>query len=291
MAYRIKDIDSKKGFTIGRVKSFPPAERVASLVDGDKKIELIPLTTPFEEMEFPRGVFTRGFEEFHYLDMVLARQAGAYLMKELAESNSISSISAKINPHQFLFDQMKEPDWFARAAEEYPEHTLRDALQGSNDFQSTIESVTGMSLQNAAEIQAYEGSMKNALQGYRDQEKLAKQAQSAAGLASQNAQFKPTDEPLPRVIDDSMRHVFVETRRAQEEQKKRDEHQAKQAENSDALLKLHTEQIEENRRQQEKQLEENIRQQAEQRRDSRFTKIMAVAALIVSIISAVIPAL
>lgn len=80
--FKLKGLVLKNGL-LERVPSLPPIDRVASLVDDDCK--LTPLSTSFWDMDPPTGVFTRAYEELHYLDMILCKAASAHIAKEFME--------------------------------------------------------------------------------------------------------------------------------------------------------------------------------------------------------------
>ncbi|WP_447529826.1 hypothetical protein [Vreelandella sp. TE19] len=82
MTYKAKGLPSVKGFSLEPVKSLPPHERVAHLVNSDQCPDLTYLSIPYESMEFPIGVFSRAYEEFHYLDMIMCKAATAHMAKE-----------------------------------------------------------------------------------------------------------------------------------------------------------------------------------------------------------------
>lgn len=320
MAYRAKGTQHKKRFTLERVQSFPPAERVASLVNISEKPELMPLSTPFEKMNFLKGVFSRAYEELHHLDLELARQASNYLMKEFAKSYSISSIAAQVSPAVSLLDQMKIPDWAERAnsiASEYtdPMEAARKAALGDSSYyldqhlapsgwavqaasgfpDSTIESMAhdlsvseyarkatmGTSLNAASEaVRGLTNDYTSLLDDDLRESLTGQHASIQDAIAPQFADIPEPKNKLPPVDNSPFKYIDEQNARLREEQRKRDERQKQQAENSEALLKLHTEQIEENKKLQQ-----------EQRRESKFTRIMAVVALIVSIVGVGLTAL
>ncbi|AQU84910.1 MULTISPECIES: hypothetical protein [unclassified Halomonas] len=94
--------------------SLPPVNRVAFLVDDNDNCKLTPLTTSFLDMDFPVGVFTRVYEEMHYLDKILYRASSVHAFKKFEAEfgvglNGVSGIAANAlrqlnsqNPFQSL---------------------------------------------------------------------------------------------------------------------------------------------------------------------------------------------
>lgn len=274
MVYRVKSAQHNEGLILERVRSLPPAERLVSLVGTDKKLELIPLSIPFEKMNFPIGVFNRSHEEFHYLDRVLSRQASAYLMKEFAKKHQITSIAEQLRPATSMLQQLTSPDWVERAAEGYPENTLKATLLGLDNSKSVAKAAMGISLSDISEKITYQGNVRDTLLGHHVYDTLEKNQKSISeALVPQYVKIPTPKSTFPTMDNTSVKLMQEREERVRKEQRERDERQQRQAESSEALLKLHTEQIEENRR-----------LQKEQRRDSRFTKIIAVVALIVSML-------
>lgn len=267
MAYRAKGTQYKERFTLERVQSFPPAARVASLVNISEKPELIPLSTPFEKMNFLKGVFSRAYEEFHHLDLELARQAGSYLMMEFAKSHSISSIAAQISPAVTLIDQMKIPDWAAREnsiASEFldPMEAARKAALGdssyyldqqlasSNWVEEAAKGFPSNTIESAAsELSKSEDAHKAAMWASLNDtaEQLANPVDPQK-LLSDNGLSKPSREmplPAPYEFDDHSSHPVKflqdERKRYQDEREKqraRDEYLERQTKNSEELLEI-----------------------------------------------------
>lgn len=309
MAYRAKGIQLKNGFTLERVKSFPPAERVASLVGGDAELELIPLSVPFEEMDFLKGVFPRAYEEFHYLDKVLSRQAGAYLMKELAKEHQITNIAAQMLAPSSVLDQPTTLDWIERAAKGYPSSTIASVHNDLDPFKAAMgESLSDLDQRLTTPIWAEqaarglpESAVDSAFQDFTHTQSAYADRAAMGMRLSENAEnlknsvndesslsgdrFQKTigdrlpfvAEPAVSNLSDSI-HNFnsdflrEENKRLQEEKDKqrlRDERQERQAKNSDALLKAQVENDE----------------KAE--KDRRFSKRMTVIGLIIAAIGSI----
>lgn len=102
-----------KDGVLERTPSLPPADRVASLVDDDCK--LTPLSTSFLDMSFPSGVFTRAYEELHYLDMILCKAAIAHETKKLFESPRIEDLARGYSVQDELERQQNQQDEIMRA--------------------------------------------------------------------------------------------------------------------------------------------------------------------------------
>lgn len=81
--YKLRGLLLKNG-VLERVPSLPPIDRVASLVDDDCK--LTPLSASFWDMDPPTGVFTRAYEDVHYLDKFLDRANSAHALRNLEAS-------------------------------------------------------------------------------------------------------------------------------------------------------------------------------------------------------------
>lgn len=292
-----------------RVPSLSPADRVAFLVDEDEACKLTPLTTPFLDMKLPIGVFTRPYEEFHYLDRLLSRQASAYLMKEFAKKHSISSIAAQVSPAVSLLDQMKVPDWAERAnsiASEFtdPMEAARKAVLGDSTYYldhhlaSSNWAVQAASVFPDSTIGSVARDLANSESAYRAAmgSSFMPASEAAAGLANNYTsllddeireslkyshtsvqdliapQFADISEPkrkLPPVDFQPFKHIDEQNARIREEQRKRDDWLKQQAENSKALL----------------QAQRENDQKAEE--DRRFSKRMTVIGLIIAGVGAI----
>lgn len=87
---KLRELVLKNG-QLERVSSLPPVDRVASLAVGDCKLTL--LTTSFLDMDPPTGVFTRAYEELHYLNMILCKAASAHMAKEFMERPQLEDLT------------------------------------------------------------------------------------------------------------------------------------------------------------------------------------------------------
>lgn len=298
-----------KDLLLERVPSLPPANRIAFLVDEDEACKLTPLTTPFLDMQLPIGVYTRPYEEFHYLDRLLSRQVSAYLMKEFAKSHSISSIAAQVSPAVSLLDQMKIPDWAERAnsiASEFtdPMEAARKAALGDSSYyldqhlapsnwavqaasgfpDSTVGSVARDIANSESAYRAAMGSSfmpaSEAVAGLNNNypsllEDEIRESLQGSNTSIQDAiapQFADISEPkstLPPVNDSPFQYIEEQNARLREEQRKRDDWLKQQAENSKALL----------------QAQRENDQKAEE--DRKFSKRMTVIGLIIAGVGAI----
>lgn len=297
-----------KDLLLKRVPSLSPADRIAFLVDEDEACKLTPLTTPFLDMKLPIGVFTRPYEEFHYLDRLLSRQASAYLMKEFAKNHSISSIAAQVSPAVSLLDQMKIPEWAERAnsiaeftdpieaarkaalgdstyyldqhlassnwavqaASSFPDSTLGSVARDLANSESAYRAAMGSSFMSASEAAAGLTNNYTSLLNDEIRESLKGSHTSIQeAIAPQYADIPEPKSKLPPVDFHPFKHIDEQNARLREEQRKRDDWLKQQAENSKALL----------------QAQRENDQKAEE--DRRFSKRMTVIGLIIAGVGAI----
>lgn len=72
------------------VPSLSPQARVAYLINQQDACTLTPITDPYQRQGFPIGVFSRAYEELHYLDMILFHAAAMHEMKLFYESDGVA---------------------------------------------------------------------------------------------------------------------------------------------------------------------------------------------------------
>lgn len=148
--FKLKGLVLKNGL-LERVPSLPPIDRVASLVDDDCK--LTPLSTSFWDMDTPTGVFTRAYEELHYLDMILCKAASAHMAKEFMERSQLEDLAKGYSVLDEAERQQQQHDDMMRGAlgkvgfEEYQKqnsvlyngvglyrgHTVLDEIERQNE--------------------------------------------------------------------------------------------------------------------------------------------------------------
>ena len=98
-----------------RVSSLPPSERVEFLVNTNEDAQLTPVSPAYLAMGFPSGVFTRAFEERHYLDMIMCEAAIAHETKKLFERPRIEDLARGYSVQDELERQQKQQDELMRA--------------------------------------------------------------------------------------------------------------------------------------------------------------------------------
>ncbi|WP_083023265.1 hypothetical protein [Vreelandella lionensis] len=259
-----------KNGRLERVPSFPPAERVALLVDANDDVHLTPVSTPYLAMGFPIGVFTRAYEELHYLDSILYRAAADYYSKAFFESQTVRHAAEQMAAY---------------------EQTLRQAASLSLIGQSSADTLAKVGEVWAKQDQAAMAALNNTLSDYAKQiseEHSAQQALMANSLRHVTptaetlanmpvSHFEPARRELPQVpppSSASMQFLFEENGRARAEQAERDALHKRQTENSDEQLRILTAQVEEGKR-----------SQAAQKWSNRKALWLAAAALFVSILT------
>lgn len=72
------------------VPSLSPQARVGYLINQQDACTLTPIADPYQRQEFLIGVFTRAYEELHYLDMILFHAAAMHEMKLFYESDGVA---------------------------------------------------------------------------------------------------------------------------------------------------------------------------------------------------------
>lgn len=308
MAYRVNGTMKDGKLVLEPSQLLPPSERVASLTRKPSETELIPLSTPFWEMDFFKGVFNRKYEETYYLEKALVSQHVSFLMKNHALAPYVTSISAGLSSPDFLTDHMKLPDWAERSASiasEYqdPLEVARKAALGDSSyyldqhlassnlagqaakgFSSSIESFArdltnseaaykaamGTSLNSASEAVA--GLTKNYTSLLDDDVRESLKGHHASirdAIATQYADIPEPESKLPPVDIAPFKYIDEQNARLRKEQRKRDDWLKQQAENSKALL----------------QAQRENDQKAEE--DRRFSKRMTVIGLIIAGVGAI----
>lgn len=253
-----------------RVPSFPPAERVALLVRADEVVHLTPVSTPYLAMGFPVGVFTRAYEELHYLDSILYRAAADYYSRAFFESQTVRHAAEQMAAY---------------------EQTLRQAASLSLVDQASAGTLGQLREVWAQQDQAAMAALSTTASDYAKQiaeEHSAQQAfmANSIGHATTTAEtlanmpvshFEPARHERPQVPPPSpasMQFLFEDNSRVRAEQAERDALHKRQTENSDEQLRILTAQVEEGKR-----------SQAEQEWSNRKALWLAAAALVVSILT------
>tara|TARA_R110000751_G_scaffold134362_1_gene236766 strand:- start:9 stop:1133 length:1125 start_codon:yes stop_codon:yes gene_type:complete len=98
-----------------RVPSLPPSERVEFLVNANQDAQMTPVSPAYLAMGFPAGVFTRAFEERHYLDMIMCEAAIDHETKKLFESPRIEDLARGYSVQDELERQQNQQDEIMRA--------------------------------------------------------------------------------------------------------------------------------------------------------------------------------
>ena len=98
-----------------RVSSLPPYELVEFLAKANEDALLTPVSPAYLAMGFPSGVFTRAFEERHYLDMIMCEAAISHETKRLFESSRTEDLARGYSVQDELERQQKQQDELMRA--------------------------------------------------------------------------------------------------------------------------------------------------------------------------------
>lgn len=259
-----------KNGRLERVPSFPPAERVALLVNADADVHLTPVSTPYLAMGFPAGVFTRAYEELHYLDMILCRAAADYYSKAFFESQTVRHAAEQMAAYEQTLRQAASLSLVGQASADTLAEVGKVWTQQDN---AAIAALNNTLSDNAKQI-SEEHSAQQALMA----NSLAHVAPVAETLANMlESHFEPARHELPQIpppSSASMQFLFEENGRARAEQAERDALHKRQTENSDEQLRLLTAQV-----------EEGQRSQAAQKWSNRIALWLAAAALSVSILT------
>lgn len=253
-----------------RVPSFPPAERVALLVRADEVVHLTPVSTPYLAMGFPVGVFTRAYEELHYLDSILYRAAADYYSRAFFESQTVRHAAEQMAAYEQTLRQAASLSLVDQASAGTLGQ-LREvwAQQDQAAMAALSTTASDYAKQFAEEHSAQQAFMANSLAH------VAPVAETLANMPVSH--FEPARHErlqFPNPSSASMQFLFEENGRARAEQAERDALHKRQVENSDEQLRILTAQVEEGKR-----------SQAEQEWSNRKALWLAAAALVVSILT------
>ena len=210
------------------VPSLSPQARVAYLINQHDACTLSPITDPYQRQGFPTGIFTRAYEELHYLDMILFNAAAMNEMKLYYESDGVAQRLATDVWHGHIAQDHGVP-----LDGELNKSSVRPLLADTN-----------------------EGA---------DSRLIAPQWANVG---------VPEKSQLPTYPDSAWDVIAKQTARAQAEQDARDERLKKQTENSDEQLRILAAKVEEGKR-----------SQVAQKWSNRFTLVLAVVAIVVSILT------
>lgn len=116
MVYRVNGSMKDGRLVLDPLQRLSPEERITSLVNAEKKPKLIHLSTPYEEMGFPIGVFNRAYEELHYLGMIMCNAATAHVAKKFMKSSQVEGLAKRYSVLGGIAYQQKQQDDIRREA-------------------------------------------------------------------------------------------------------------------------------------------------------------------------------
>lgn len=276
MVYRVNGTMKDGRLVLEPPQFLPAGERLASLAMEPTEAELIPLSTPFWKMDFPKGVYKREHEEPYYLNRILNRQHLSFLMKSHGLDRPFTSVAADISRTASFFNQVTAPDWAVRStsiASQYQDpieaayiaakgqslYDLEQYLGSSNladqaagifpgstnesvrrelaNSESAYRAAMGSSFMSASEAAA---GLTNNSPSLLDDEILASLKGSHTSIqdviAPQYLHIPEPESKLPPVNVAPFKFIDDQSARLREEQRERDEWLKRQAENSEALL-------------------------------------------------------
>lgn len=257
-----------------RVPSFPPAERIAFLANAGEDVHLTPVSPSYLAMGFPIGVFTRAYEELHYLDMILSRAAVDSYSKAFFESQTVKHAAEQMAAYEQTLRQAASRSLVEQASSAYPLDTLGHVRETWAKQDEAAKALLNTTVSDFAKKMSEENSAGQALFANSIRHAAATEKAPSTMPVSH---FEPSsDEPpqLPPPSSASMQFLFEENGRARAEQAERDELHKRQTDNSDEQLRILTAQVEDGKR-----------SQAAQKWSNCIALLLAAAALVVSILT------